>query len=220
MARTGNFQLTWTCCAVASPHLFVSNSYLDVSTNQLTGSVPAPLVPMFPTSSSTWSTNCITGCNNSYVGCTMVERAILVDYYLATNGPNWGPSKWLTSVTPCSWQTVTCTNNIVTYGHREGIAHRFVMPTTSGLTWCFCVLQFCVNSALSLPSNAMTGTVPASFCGLPGLVSVALKGNALAANTLNVFSCLTGLTYLAYSSGAVLAGSTIPSGISALSNLV
>ena len=87
-------------------------SNLRFSNNQLTGSLPTAITAPYPVSSSSWSSNCITGVSGQYQGCTLADRVALVHFFAATNtsAAGWGASSsgWTTSAHPCTWTGVTC----------------------------------------------------------------------------------------------------------------
>ena len=98
--------LWWTA---ASVWFLCSAGNLLLSNNQLSGTVPSQLTSAFPTSTTTWSNNCIVNASTSQSGCDRVERPALLDFYLSTGGPYWPVNTgWLTAAHPCSWYGVGC----------------------------------------------------------------------------------------------------------------
>jgi hypothetical protein len=80
---------------------------LDVSSNQLIGTVPTAAARFAPES---WKINCLVNAMNPHPGCDLVEREFLVDLYGATAGAIWvSNTDWLSpGIHPCSWVGVLC----------------------------------------------------------------------------------------------------------------
>ena len=91
-----------TCCDCAS---WPSFQY-----NQLTGTLPPAVDEAVPVSGNSWSYNCISGCSGAYRGCSMPERAALMELFLSTSGFWWTSwSGWLDgNMSPCEWSGVAC----------------------------------------------------------------------------------------------------------------
>jgi hypothetical protein len=130
--------------------------------NQLQGTVPTSLTALFPLSSATWSSNCLTGISAPHVDCGMPERAALVDLFTSTSGPSWTQSTlWLSSASPCTWLGVSCASGVVTALQlgENGLAGT-IPSTISALSGLL---------TLRLFGNALTGTLPSSIGSLTRL---------------------------------------------------
>ena len=99
-------------------HGNTSSGNLRFASNQLIGSIPPQLAARFPANSGAWSSNCIVNASTSYLGCTLAERAALLDFYASTGGGSWVASSagWMTSAHPCTWSGVRCQSGSSTTG--------------------------------------------------------------------------------------------------------
>ena len=102
----------------------VDSAQVLLNNNQLSGTVPSALTSsLLPLSSSALANNCIVGIAVPYAGCSLVERAPLLDLYFATsNGTiSWTASTgWATGDHPCTWLGVTCTSDNTAVVYVEG----------------------------------------------------------------------------------------------------
>ncbi|WP_177236632.1 FG-GAP-like repeat-containing protein [Spirosoma endophyticum] len=98
--------------------------------------------------------------------CSHPDYAALVDFYNATNGPNWpSGSNWLKNCNPCTWDGVTCTD--------KGRV-----------------------SQLRLDNNPLVGTLPASLGTLTNLQTLILSDNQLSGSIPASLGMLTNLLHL------------------------
>ena len=156
-------------------------------TNQLTGAVPDGLTGAFPMASTAWSGNCIVNATGRLAGCDLPDRPALVELFTATGGTGWlNRTLWLSGA----------------------------VDACSG--WVGVQCSAGRVTALSLPGNSLTGSLPASISAMSGLARLVLSGNQLSFLP-DTMSSLTGLTSLAVDSNAL--GGTVPSGLTRLSAL-
>ena len=100
------------------------------------------------------------------------ECVALVALYNSTNGPDWADnSRWLTTLTPCSWSGIECAGGHISYislGYNQltGI----LPPELSNLSHL---------RVLGLLSNRLHGPIPAELSNLSELVSLEISGNQL-----------------------------------------
>ncbi|MBD2704464.1 leucine-rich repeat domain-containing protein [Spirosoma sp. BT702] len=140
----------------------------------------------------------------------------LVDFYNATNGPNWtNKTRWMTSCDPCTgnggfpWYGVTCLAGRVSQLELQNNGLSGSIPASlSALT----NLQ-----QLNLSANQLSGSIPTSLSALTNLQRLTLSGNLLSGTIPASLSALTNLKYL-FLSNNQLSGS-IPSTIGSLTNL-
>ena len=110
-----NFVLLY--CRYNAVEAVISVDNFRLNYNQLTGTVPPELTSRWPTSSSTWSNNCLANTTTTLRGCDLPERPALVDFFVSTAGPTWLVSTgWMTSAHPCTWLGITCLGASLTSG--------------------------------------------------------------------------------------------------------
>ena len=119
-----------------------SAAKLDLSGNQLTGTVPSGVTALVPLTAAGWSSNCLVNTTGRYANCDHPARAALVDLHQSTQGDLWTvATNWLSgSLSPCYWFGVSCVSDVVV--------------------------------ALSLSSNGVGGSLPGSIGTLSNLTCV------------------------------------------------
>ncbi len=103
---------------------------------------------------------------------THPDYAAMVDFYNATNGPNWTTkTNWLTSCSPCDWYGVTC-------GMGERVAE--IRLSNNGLSGSLpSSLSALSLFVLELNGNKLSGSVPAPVGKLTNLQLLSLSNNQL-----------------------------------------
>ncbi|MGD2077820.1 MAG: hypothetical protein PVH18_05530, partial [Chloroflexota bacterium] len=102
----------------------------------------------------------------------IAECQALVDFYQATNGPNWiEKGDWLTTDTPCNWYGLTCLD-----GHVESLAI-FFNDLQGPLPVALADLS--QLRLLDLHNNRISGPIPAEIGQLANLELLELSWNRL-----------------------------------------
>ncbi|UFH54688.1 hypothetical protein [Spirosoma sp. KNUC1025] len=148
---------------------------------------------------------------NVPVQVTSAEFQALVNFYKATNGPNWtNHTNWLSGCSPCDWFGVTCNPNgrVIALYLPNNQLNGTLSPNLSALTKL---------RLLNLTKNQLTGPIPASLGQLTDLQVLYLNNNSFSGTLPTSLSALSQLQLLDASNNQ-LSGS-IPTGLSALSQL-
>ena len=182
------------CCSLSTPLGTVActarQANLVVSGNQLTGSVPTALQALFPTASSTWSTNCIAGVTSPYLGCDLNERSSLVELFIATNGFGWTARVgWLTPAHPCGWYGVTCgtgSGPVTAIALASNRLNGTLPDAISGLS---------AMTSFDVSLNTISSTLPTTLYSMSRLVTLSLCSNALSGTLPQAINGLTSLGY-------------------------
>ena len=108
---------------------------LDVSSNQLTGSIPSAVAARIPVTASSWINNCLVNTTTRYATCDASARSVLVDVYESALGSGWlTATNWLSgTIPPCSWAGVGCVNSVVVSLSLAGNGLGGTLSTSLGL---------------------------------------------------------------------------------------
>ena len=199
--------------------------------NQLTGSIPAALCKFADGINPQQGGVNLPGCG----GDSEQDRAVLVEFYNATNGQNWTVNtNWNSSAPLDQWHGVSTDSNgrVRDLQLRENKLSGAV-PSSLGSLTNLEVLDLIGNSLtgslssslgsltnlewLSLVDNQLTGSIPPSLGSLTNLTGLRLSNNQLTGSIPPSLSSLTNLTGLHLSNNE-LTGS-IPSSLGSLTNL-
>ena len=204
---------------------------LRLYNNQLTGAIPAALCRFESGINPQQGGVNLPGCG----GDSEQDRAVLVEFYNATNGQNWTVNtNWNSSASLDQWHGVSTDSNgrVRDLQLRENKLSGAV-PSSLGSLTNLEVLDLIGNSLtgslssslgsltnlewLSLVDNQLTGSIPPSLGSLTNLTGLRLSNNQLTGSIPPSLSSLTNLTGLHLSNNE-LTGS-IPSSLGSLTNL-
>jgi len=199
----------------------LNNLYgLYISDNQLSGCFDDNLLNICLAGSDTqintnnnfdasWSDFCENGsgsCSTPPTTCSYLDSLILMDFYNATNGPNW-TTTWNTAQPISIWYGVTLNtdgcverltlpnNNLVgtlptSIGGLSAIQHIWLYSNQLSGTLPPEIGNLSNLTHLSISNNQLTGSIPASYGNLSNLGFLALKNNQLSGcydvNLLNI----------------------------------
>ena len=128
---------------------------------------------------------------------TSPDYAPLVDFYNATNGPNWvNKTNWLQGTSPCNWYGVSCTNGRVTqlyFDHNNltgtlpaslgslSELKSLVISSETNLSGALPVSLGNLNKLdfLEVESTSVTGSIPESLGNLKLLQRIFMDNNKL-----------------------------------------
>lgn len=117
------------------------------------------------------------------------ERAALVGFYAATDGPAWKKSAgWLTDTNHCEWHGITCEGGRVTGLELNSNVASGEIPAVIG--------ELRSLKRLFLHSNNLTGDLPPEIGNLLNLTHLHLGYNALSGSLPSSMSRLRNLQYL------------------------
>ena len=182
---------------------------LRLAGNRLTGSIPAPLCK-FANSINPQQGGANLSCGGSSTpGSASGDRAVLMELYNATGGPNWDENgNWGNDG---GWQNVFTDNNgRVTELH---LAHNNLIGTIPASLGNLTELR-----ELRLEGNNLTGSIPASLGKLTNLTWLVLSDNELTSSIPSSLGNLTNLEAL-WLARNQLTG-PIPSSLGNLMNLI
>ena len=171
----------WCAPAFTCPHRLL------LGRNQLTGTVPPTLAPLFPPSSSSFAVTCVTGAAGQYDGCSLPDRSALVDLYAATGGPGWLVSaNWLSASHPCTWSGVSC-------GGPAGPVIGLLL-TSNGLTGTLpdSLSLLTAVTSIDMSVNGLTGQLPSTLGALTAMQFLSLAGNSLSGTVPSEIRCVLG----------------------------
>ena len=180
---------------------------LLLSDNQLTDSIPAALCQFEERINPQQGDVNLSGC----AGDSEEDRAVLVEFYNATNGPNWADNtNWNTSAPLDQWYGVTTdASGRVTRLVLQGNQLSGSIPPSLG--------SLLNLQELRLNGNQLSGPVPSSLGNLANLTHLWLEANQLSGPIPSSLGSLANLEELDLN-GNQLSGS-IPPSLGSLANL-
>ena len=197
-----------------------TDTYLDLTTNQLSGCIPSSLMSLCGVSvnllgnSGLEEENFSSFCTSNSGECSdepcHPDYPALMALYNSTDGANWTDNtNWEEDCDVCNWYGITCENNRVTKIELGLNNLQGPIPPEIGNLTELTILNLQLNDEL-------TGTIPIEVTSLVNLVELELSGQQLSGSIPPEIGNLTELTLL--SLGFNLSGS-IPSEIGNLTKL-
>lgn len=149
--------------------------------------------------------------------CEHPDYAALMDFYNATDGPNWNQNAgWVdgaagTDCDPCSWTGIVCNEN----GRVTSIF--FLLPNQMSGTIPSSIGDLTALQTLWIVANKLSGEIPASLGNLTALESLNFNGNNLSGTIPASLGNISTLRFLSLL-GTQLSG-TIPASLGNLTAL-
>ena len=184
-----------------------SLQYLVLNNNQLSGSIPASLCRFKDWINPQQGGVNLSGC----AGDNDEDRAALVEFYNATNGPNWATNtNWSSGAPLDQWY------GVVTDGQGRVVSLSLTQNQLSG-SIPSSLGRLANLEILDLWGNELSGAIPSFLGSLANLQELSLGDNELSGSIPSFLGSLTNLREL-WLRGNQLSGS-IPSSLGGLANL-